>query len=295
MGALHDGHLSLIRTAVHHHGCTKMVASIFVNPSQFAPHEDLSKYPRPFEKDVALLTDTGLVDALFHPSPAELYPKGHPSLLSGGGAQNGAPFQGTVVTPFAFEQSREGMARPQFLRGVATVCTKLFNIVQPTKAFFGQKDAIQALMLQRMVEDLNVPLGIVIVETAREADGLAMSSRNIYLSPAERQRAPIIYQGLLHVKNLVQNSKSNNASPVKVGELRESLIAFYDSKSTGGSEYEGVHQQVEYVSFADAETGLEITDSDLVVAISSPGQKSKILVSVAVMIGKTRLIDNILI
>jgi pantoate--beta-alanine ligase len=177
MGALHDGHRALIRAARLR--CDALAVSIFVNPTQFGPAEDLAKYPRPISKDRALCRDEG-VDVCFEPSATAMYPEG---------------FQTTVSLP-AIARRWEGEARPHHFAGVATVVTKLFGIVRPHLALFGQKDFQQAALVQRLVKDLNLGVRIVVRPTVRERDGLAMSSRNAYLSPNERRSAPILYQSL---------------------------------------------------------------------------------------------------
>lgn len=178
MGALHAGHLSLVRQA-REHGADAVVVSVFVNPTQFGPKEDFSKYPRPFERDAALCRETG-VDALFAPAPAAMY----------------APDFSTWVSEERLSGPLCGERRPGHFRGVTTVVAKLFNACLPDVAVFGQKDAQQALVLQRMVRDLNFPVEMVIAPIVREADGLAMSSRNVYLSGDERRRALAISRGL---------------------------------------------------------------------------------------------------
>ena len=170
MGALHAGHLELVRKGLTEHKTT--VVSIFVNPTQFGVGEDLDKYPRTFEKDVKLLKDMG-VDCVFAPNQDIMYPAG--GLCH--------------VEPSRFSTILEGIARPQFFRGVATVVCKLFNIVQPDSAYFGQKDISQCILIRSMVHDLNMPVEVKVCPTMRESDGLAMSSRNVYLSPNERKAA----------------------------------------------------------------------------------------------------------
>ena len=167
MGALHEGHLSLVEQAKKDND--HVVSSIFVNPAQFGPNEDLDTYPRQLQTDAALLESLG-VDCIFAPAKAdEMY----------------GPYHTTYVDPVIFNSSREGLARPGFFRGVATIVMKLFNITQPTRAYFGQKDAVQCCVIKRMVKDMNIPVEVVIMPTVREADGLAMSSRNAYLTEKE--------------------------------------------------------------------------------------------------------------
>ena len=181
MGALHAGHLALVRRARQE--CDHVAVSIFVNPAQFGPSDDLGKYPHPLERDLQLLAEAG-VDLVWTPTPADVYPPG---------------FQTWVMVE---EVSRplEGHARPGHFRGVATVVAKLFNAFTPHKAYFGQKDAQQVVVIRRMRADLNFPLEIVVCPTVREPDGLALSSRNVYLDPAERAAAGVLYRALSAAK-----------------------------------------------------------------------------------------------
>jgi len=250
MGALHVGHASLIDRAASR--CDSVVVSLFVNPTQFGPGEDFERYPRPFEKDVEVCKTHG-ADAIFAPTPAEMYPR-------------------TNLTWVAVEKVTEplcGRSRPGHFRGVATVCTKLFNIVGPDVAFFGQKDAQQVAVIRRMVADLNMPLEIVVCPTVREPDGLAISSRNQYLSPQERGQAPVIHRALRRCEELVES-----------GERNASVIVEAMRKVLG----EAPALQVEYVSLVDAES-LEAVDR----------VKGRVLVAIAARLGSTRLIDNIVV
>jgi pantoate--beta-alanine ligase len=183
MGALHAGHLSLVRAAKAQ--CHAVAVSIFVNPTQFGPQEDLSRYPRPFEKDVALL-EAEKADLLFAPSAEEMYPPGAVSWVYVEG----------------MSEMLEGASRPGHFRGVTTVVSKLFNAVEPDAAFFGQKDAQQAAVIKKMARDLDLPVAIEICPIVREADGLALSSRNVYLSLEERQQALVLHRSLQHVQAL---------------------------------------------------------------------------------------------
>lgn len=183
MGALHKGHLSLFRAARKKSDI--VVVSIFVNPIQFGPNEDFKKYPRPFNSDKRLLRGSG-VDILFNPNAKDMYPSGY----------------STYVNEERLSNTMCGLSRPGHFKGVCTVALKLFNIVQPDTAFFGQKDYQQALIIKRMVKDLNLPVKIEVMPTVREPDGLAMSSRNRYLSPEERKKAVLLYQSLLRRKPL---------------------------------------------------------------------------------------------
>lgn len=250
MGYLHEGHLSLIRQARIEN--PSLVVTIFVNPTQFGPQEDFKSYPRDTKRDLALLEreDT---DVVFIPSADEMYPPRFNSWTEVGG-----------VT-----ERLEGASRPGHFRGVTTVCAKLFNIVQPKKAYFGQKDAQQALAIKKMVRELNMNLEIVTLPTSREPDGLAMSSRNTYLSPDEHKAASVLYHALTLAKRLWDQGEKD-AELIRQG-MRE-LIQREPLAS------------IDYISIADAET---LDELNLV--------KPPALVSLAVKIGKTRLIDNILL
>lgn len=250
MGALHDGHASLIQAAARQ--CGYVVVSIFVNPTQFGPSEDLSKYPRPFEKDLAMCEKHG-VNAVFAPQVPEMYPRENL----------------TWVNVEKLTDRLCGESRPGHFRGVATVCAKLFNIVCPDVAFFGQKDAQQALVIRRMVADLNMPLEIVVCPTVREPDGLAMSSRNQYLSPQERKDAPRIYQSLERCRALIEAGQRN--ADILRGEMSEVLRQMPDTR-------------IEYVSLSDAQTLEELSQV-----------RGRVLVAVAVRMKSARLIDNILV
>jgi len=249
MGYLHEGHLSLIRQAQSENEL--VVVSIFVNPTQFGPNEDLSQYPRDTERDLALLEKEN-VDWLLMPSNyKEMYPEGFDSWVE----------VGTVTDRL------EGATRPGHFRGVATVVTKLFNIVQPTVAYFGQKDAQQAIVIKKMAYDLNMNLDIVIAPTVREADGLAMSSRNTYLSPEEREAALVLWKSLNLAQQIWLDGERN------AGSLRQRMIALIQEEPLA---------KIDYVSIANPETLEELVDIE-----------SSALISLAVRIGKTRLIDNI--
>jgi pantoate--beta-alanine ligase len=248
MGYLHEGHLTLVRRAKEEN--KTVVVSIFVNPTQFGPREDFARYPRDPERDLALL-EKERVDVVFMPSVEEMYPERFCSWV-----------EVEKVT-----ERLEGAVRPGHFRGVTTVVAKLFNIVQPTRAYFGQKDAQQAVVIKRMVADLNMNLDIVVVPTQREPDGLAMSSRNIYLSPEERQAALVLWKSL----NLAQQLWLQGER--KAERVRQQMTALIQKEPLA---------KIDYVSIADPETLEEM------VQIDRPA-----LVSLAVRIGKTRLIDNI--
>lgn len=251
MGYLHQGHLSLVQAAQQ--ACGHVAVSIFVNPTQFLPHEDFNRYPRDPERDLRLLREQG-VDVVFMPPVAEIYPPGF----------------STYVDMAGVTERLEGVARPGHFRGVATVVCKLFNIVQPDKAFFGQKDAQQCVVVRKMARELNMPLEVVIAPTVREADGLAMSSRNVYLSPDERRAAPVLHRALQATKRAFDSGERHGPT------LRHTAETVLATESLG---------QPEYVSVADPLT-LEEADQ-----IGPDGA----LVSMAVRFGKTRLIDNILL
>lgn len=250
MGALHAGHLSLVRAAKA--ACDAVVATIFVNPTQFAPGEDFAQYPRTFEADTALL-ETEDVDVLFAPDAEEMYPSG----------------ASTVVEVEGISDRLDGVSRPGHFRGVATVVAKLFHIVQPDKAFFGQKDAAQVAVLRHMVRDLNFNLELVVCPIVREPDGLAMSSRNRYLSPEERQHALVLSRTLRHIEARIAAGIVDSASLLDAGLA---LLA------------EEPEIRLDYLRIVDPNT-LE----------DEPDVSSGALVAVAAVVGPARLIDNVLI
>jgi pantoate--beta-alanine ligase len=251
MGYLHEGHLSLVRQARAE--CGAVAVSIFVNPTQFAPNEDLARYPRNLERDLELLAQEQ-TDLVFVPSVAEIYPPGH----------------STVVDVQGVTEMLEGAARPGHFRGVATVVCKLLNIVQPTRAYFGQKDAQQTVVIRTMARDLNLPAQIVVAPTMREPDGLAMSSRNVYLGPDERRAATALYRAL-------QAARQRYALGERSAEsLRSTIRAILDAEPLA---------QVDYISIADQLALRELDQID----------DSGALVSLAVRFGKTRLIDNLVL
>lgn len=249
MGALHEGHLSLVRAALE--GCDRVAASIFVNPTQFAPGEDFARYPRTFEADCSLLEQAG-VHYLFAPTPEEMYP----------------PAAETFVDVPKIGSRLDGASRPGHFRGVATVVSKLFHIVQPDCAYFGQKDAAQVAVLQAMVRDLNFDIELVVCPTRRDADGLALSSRNRYLSEAEREQALAIPQALCDAAESIGQGDSSSA--IVRATLRHDLAAA------------GI--RVDYTCVVDARTLEPVTE----VGAGS-------LIAVAAFIGSTRLIDNFVI
>lgn len=250
MGALHEGHLSLVRAAKAH--CSAVVATIFVNPAQFAPGEDFAKYPRTFEADCAALEREG-VDVVFAPEAEEMYPPGAT----------------TVVEVDPIQDRLDGRSRPGHFRGVATVVAKLFNIVEPNHAFFGQKDAAQVAVLRRMVRDLNFNLELVVCPTVREPDGLAMSSRNRYLSAEERQSALVLSRALRRVADRIA------AGVVDSAELIDTGLAVMAEEP---------EIRLDYFSIVDPETLEDVDDV-------SEGA----LIAVAAVVGPARLIDNVVI
>lgn len=247
MGALHEGHLSLVRAAKKQ--SEVVFVSIFVNPTQFGPHEDFSKYPRMFERDCELLQSEG-VDVLFAPAVDEMYPKGAI----------------TFVTVEGLSDKLDGVSRPGHFRGVTTVVSKLFNIIEPHLAFFGQKDAAQVAIVGRMVRDLKSPVEVVVCPIVREPDGLAMSSRNAYLNPAERKQALI---------------------------LRKSLLCAEELFRTGEHRADQLVQAAQRIFAQDASVRLDyfqIVDPDTLEPLDSISGRA--LVAVAAYVGNTRLIDN---
>lgn len=260
MGALHDGHLSLVEEARKRNDV--VLASIFVNPTQFGKGEDLDKYPRQLERDCELLSEFE-VDHVFAPNIEEMYSKNNSSFVSIKG----------------FDDIPEGQSRPGHFQGVATVVTKLFNIVQPTRAYFGQKDAAQCALVKRIVQDLNMPLEVVICDTMREEDGLAMSSRNVYLSREERLAAPILYNSLMTAREyFLQNVNScDDSSSIPSSVLSNLVLEILRS--------EPMVSQVQYVSVDDRETMRPIDTVD----------RNGAIISLACKIGSVRLIDNIVL
>lgn len=251
MGYLHEGHLSLVRAA--RADCASVVVSIFVNPTQFSPTEDLAAYPRDLERDLALLESEG-VDLVWMPTAESMYPNGYQTWVS----------VDEMTLPL------EGSMRPGHFRGVTSVVAKLFNAVQPDRAYFGQKDAQQALVIQQMVRDLNFPLQVVICPIVREPDGLAMSSRNTYLAPQQRQAATVLWRALNAAHTAYRSGE-------KSGEcLRQVMADTINAEPLA---------RLQYVSCADPQTLQEIEG----------GIQGRALLSMAVFVGKTRLIDNILL
>lgn len=250
MGCLHEGHMSLVRAAKKH--TDVVVMSIFVNPIQFGPKEDFEKYPRDQKRDEELARDVG-VDVIFYPSLKDMYPEGY----------------ATYVAVEALTKNLCGKSRPGHFRGVATVVTKLFNIVKPDAAYFGQKDMQQALMIKKMAADLNMDLEVKIMPIVRGKDGLAMSSRNMYLSETETKDAAILRQSLKQAENLI-NGQERDAK--KIIKTIEDMIK---SKPTA---------KIDYVAVVDAK---ELRDIKTI--------SGEVMIALAVFFGSTRLIDNITI
>jgi pantoate--beta-alanine ligase len=250
MGYLHEGHLSLVKQARAENPA--VIVSIYVNPAQFGPKEDFGAYPRDLNRDLKLLRDAG-VDVVFVPSDEEMYPPGF----------------GSWVDVEKVTERLEGASRPGHFRGVATVVAKLFNIVRPSRAYFGQKDAQQVIVIKRMVADLNLGIEVAVVPTARESDGLAMSSRNVYLNPGERRAATVLFKALTLARQLATDGEKD------AEKIRGQMISLIRKEPLAS---------IDYVSIAHAGTLQEL---DL---IEGPA-----LVSLAVRIGRTRLIDNIIL
>ncbi len=250
MGALHEGHLSLVRAAKQK--CDIVVVSIFVNPTQFGPNEDFTRYPRTIDRDCELLKNTA-ADFLFAPSTEEMYPSGAV----------------TYVTVEGLSDRLDGLSRPGHFRGVTTIVSKLFNIVQPDVAYFGQKDAAQLAVIRKMVRDLNFPVEIIACPIIREPDGLAMSSRNIYLTPEERKSALALSRSLQEVEKLFQTGNRNVEELISAG--KQTLVREPGIK-------------LDYLSLVNPDTLEDIRE------LNQPA-----LVAVAACVGKTRLIDNIIL
>jgi len=254
MGALHEGHLSLVRAAKAQ--CDAVAVSIFVNPTQFGPTEDLSKYPRQFDRDCSMLEKEG-VEILFAPPVEEMYPNSNSSDAA------------TWVVVEGLSEKLDGRSRPNHFRAVTTIVSKLFHIIEPEAAFFGQKDAAQLAVIRRMVRDQNFPVEIVACPIVREPDGLAMSSRNAYLSREERARALVLHRSLQEARQQFQAGEKSAASLISA------------AKEVIASE-----PQVRLDYF-------EIVDPDTLDPIERISQKA--LIAVAAYVGSTRLIDNIVL
>ena len=255
MGALHDGHLSLIKKSVEK--CDRTVVSVFVNPIQFCPGEDLDKYPRTLDADEKLCNEAG-VDIVFAPSPKEMYGEGH--ILSN-------DFLTYVIPPYFYVDKLCGKSRVGHFDGVCTVVNKLFNIVQPDYAFFGQKDAQQLIIIKKMVKDLNIPIEIIPCPIVREESGLALSSRNKYLSESDKKEALALSKILFNIKACYDKGITD------VKALTETAYSFLNE-----------HHSLEYLEFRDKDNLEEKTIAD-----------SNTQVFIALKIGNVRLIDNILL
>ncbi|HSL45080.1 MAG TPA: pantoate--beta-alanine ligase [Anaerolineales bacterium] len=247
MGYLHEGHLSLVRRAREE--CDHVAVSIFVNPTQFGPREDLSRYPRDLDRDLSLLEPLG-VDLVWMPTAESMYPDGYQ----------------TWVELEAITHPLEGAMRPGHFRGVTTVVAKLFNAIQPHRAYFGQKDAQQAAVIRQMTRDLNFPIEVVICPIVREPDGLAMSSRNVYLDPQQRRAATVLYRSLSAARAAYENGEREAE---KLRQVMKDVLAAEPLA------------EVQYISCADYNTLEELETVT-----------GKALLSMAVFVGKTRLIDN---
>ena len=247
MGALHEGHLSLLKRSTE--STDQTILSIFVNPAQFAPSEDFNEYPRDFRMDEELAGNHG-VDAIFYPSEEEIYPDGY----------------GTFSVVEGLSDLLEGESRPSHFKGVTTIVNKLFNIVNPTTAFFGQKDAQQAVIIKKMVTDLNLNVEVIVCPTVRDEDGLALSSRNAFLTGEEREQAPLIYESLVKAESLHAGGEHESS---KIKSLIEEIIS---SATTA---------KVDYIAVVD-EDSLQPVEST----------QSGALVAIAAFFGATRLIDN---
>jgi pantoate--beta-alanine ligase len=252
MGALHEGHLSLMSQA--REMCDVVIASVFVNPTQFAPHEDLTRYPRDLARD-AELAFTRQADFIFAPTPEDMYPNGF----------------ATYITVEGLSERLEGASRPGHFRGVTTIVNKLFNIVHPHFAFFGRKDAQQVIIIKRMVKDLAMNAEIVVGPTVREEDGLALSSRNVYLATDERKAATVLRRALEKCRSMYNGGERDS------GRLINAMRAILETEPLAKLDY------------------LAISDTSNLEPVTTVPYVSPTLVSMAVFFGKTRLIDNIVL
>jgi pantoate--beta-alanine ligase len=251
MGALHDGHLSLIYAAANE--CNKIIVSIFVNPKQFGPGEDFNKYPRDIKKDIKLLRTTKKVNCIFIPEVNEMYPSDYGTYVQ---LENEMP---KVLC---------GVSRPNHFKGVTTIVSKLLNIVKPDKLYLGQKDMQQAVILKKMINDLNYKIDVIICPIVREKDGLAMSSRNTYLTPDERNIAPVLRKALQIGESMIELGERDPQVVIK--EIKRKI------KETNA--------EIDYVEIVDPET-----------LIKKERISGKVLIAAAIFIGNTRLIDNTIV
>jgi pantoate--beta-alanine ligase len=250
MGCLHEGHLALVRSSRKEND--NSIASIFVNPAQFGPAEDFGRYPRDYPHDLALLGKEK-VDLVFMPAVAEMYPQGYD----------------TWVEVKNVTDRLEGAIRPGHFRGVATILTKLFNVIRPTRAYFGQKDAQQCVVIRKMINDMNMDLEMIVIPTIRMPDGLAMSSRNVYLNPEERRQAPVLYKAL-SIAHVMWSEGDRDSD-----RLRQAMVDLIQQKPLA---------QIDYISIANKLTLDEIDKAE-----------PPAIISLAVKFGNTRLIDNIIL
>jgi len=250
MGYLHDGHLALVKSAKRDNDV--IVMSIFVNPTQFGPKEDYAKYPRDFKRDAHLAKKEG-VDVIFYPTAKDMYLANH----------------STYVTVENLSNNLCGRSRPGHFRGVATVVAKLFNIIPADSAYFGQKDAQQAFIIKRMARDLNIPINVKIVPTVREKDGLAMSSRNVYLNKSQRREGATLFRSLSLAKRLIRQGERNSSKIIKA--VRD----FINRNNFA---------RIDYISIVNTDTLRDIKKL-----------KGQVLIAIAAYFGKTRLIDNVIL
>ena len=248
MGAFHEGHLSLMRAA--RESCSQVVVSLFVNPTQFGPGEDLEKYPRTFQQDSTLAEQIG-VDFMFAPSDEAMYPQGY----------------ATYVSVERITEVLCGTARPTHFRGVTTIVAKLFNVVRPHKAFFGQKDAQQTVVIRKMVEDLNMGIEVVEMPIVREPDGLAMSSRNQYLTPEERKEAVVLHKSLEEARRMIESGERD------AGLILKAVRQIIETAP---------HAEIDYIAAVNGSTLEDLNELE-----------REVIIALAVRIGSARLIDNI--
>ncbi|MGL4593480.1 MAG: pantoate--beta-alanine ligase [Thermoguttaceae bacterium] len=280
MGALHEGHLSLVRVAQRENEA--VLVSIFVNPTQFGPNEDFTKYPRTQENDLAMLENLGEI-AVFAPSVEEMYPfyadsrdakSKHFESCKSGADQLKVKHESTFITVPTVADSLEGAIRPGHFCGVATVVLKLFGIACADAAYFGQKDYQQVCVIKKMVSDLDVPIDIVVCPIVREKDGLAMSSRNRYLSAKQRQEGVALSRSLYHAADLIESKQCHNVRQIKA-EMNQILA-------------ESADLHCEYIAICDPNTLEELS-------VINSRQNAEIVILIAAKIGSTRLIDNVLV